>query len=169
MVFVIILLIAGGIWWLVSLNIKYNATRTEEAFLMADMTTGKNVSQAFIIGCIEITAKHRERYKYNSVFSIFDEQSFVKNAYNIADILLDKVRIWTIDKYGKDTYNSIIDSWKRNGNHKLAGQYILDGIREILNQCEAHRTCDMYKVNGLVFDTYNKIVKQIYNDYLTSH
>lgn len=53
-------------------------------------------------------------------------------------------------------------------NHKLAGQYILNGISEILKQCEAHGTCDMYKVFGLVFDTYSKIVQQIYNDYIGS-
>ena len=166
--FIVVVLIIGGIWWIVSLNNKYKATRIEEAFVIADMATGKNVSQAFIIGCLEIAHKHRERFGYNSVFAIFDEQSFVKNIYNIADILLCKVRVWTIKKYGKDTYNNIINNWNHNANHKLAGQYILDGISEILKQCEARGTCDMYQVTGLVFDTYSKIVRQIYNDYTRS-
>lgn len=112
--FIVVVLIIGGIWWIVSLNNKYKATRIEDAFVIADMATGKNVSQAFIVGCLEIAAKHRERFKYNSVFATFDEQSFAKNTYNIADILLDKVRIWTIKKYGKDTYNDIINSWNYN-------------------------------------------------------
>ena len=166
--FIIVVFIIGGIWWIIGLNNKYKATHTKEAFVIADMATGKNVSQAFIIACLEIAHKHRKKFGHNSIFIIFDEQSFVKNIYNIADILLDKVKIWTIKKYGKDTYNNIINSWNYNANHKLAGQYILDGISEILRQCEAHGTCDMYRVPNLVFDTYSKIVQQIYNDYIRS-